>query len=158
MEALSIIYKTLEQTWDVSIDEFPEFFVNFQLRAIKGKLNVAGDSGITKINGRIISTDYHSITEAQVIAARTARINDRVKQNSQALYRCLESSTTGSIKTTIFMQIGNPSDHEDRISLFKKITQFMAMSSVQLSNLSLSQILSLDPANTTSTFPLSTQD
>lgn len=146
MEALTAISKPLNQAWDGSTIGFPEFLVNLQLQFIKGKWNATGDLSISTVRGKDIFTKYHSITQAQVDTAQTTRTNDRAKQNAQALYRCLESSIGGSIKTTIFSQPENLPDHEDGVSLFKLITEFTAVSSIQLSSLSLSQILSFDPA------------
>ena len=146
MEAYEKMVEPLSQVWDGTPASFPTFIMNLRLRASKSKWNATGPSGIMDVDGNNILTSYHSIVDAQVESARSARVNPRAIQNSKALYHCLESSISGPVKTTIFTQAENIPKHEDGIALFKLITRYTAVSSVQLSNLSLQQILEFDPA------------
>ena len=80
----------------------------------------------------------------------TARItctDSRAIKNSKSLFQCLESLISGSVKTLIFTQPGHILIHEDGIYLFHLITQYTAVSFLQLSNMSLQQILIFNPAN-----------
>ena len=63
------------------------------------------------------------------------------------MFRCIKSSISGSIKTTIFGQSGNLFTHEDGPVLFKKVTSFTPISSIQLSIASLQSILDFNPAD-----------
>ena len=146
MEAFHEISKALPQTWDGDTGSFPSFVINLRLRAIKSKWHAIDGSGILMVDGKNIFTEFHSITDTNITQARTNRTNDRATQNSKALYQCLESSISGALKTTIFSQTENIPEHEDGVHLFKSITNFTAVSSFQLSNLSLQQILDFDPA------------
>ena len=147
MQAFEEISKPLIDKWDGSIATFPTFIINLKLRANKGRWNATGDTGITRINNNEIFTAYHSISDLEIETARINRTNPRAVQNSKALYRCIESSITGDVRTTIFTQAENIPEHEDGIALFKKVTIFTAVSSIQLSNLSLQQILEFNPAD-----------
>ena len=91
--------------------------------------------------------NYHATDKSTVEAACAARVDDRAKQNAKAMFRCIKSSITGSIKTTIFGQFGNISTHEDGPTLFKKVTGFTPISSIQLSIASLQQIIDYNPAD-----------
>ena len=55
-------------------------------------------------------------------------------------------SITGDLKTTVFDQIDNLPTNEDGPSLFKLLTSFTTISSLQLSMLAFRQILDFDPA------------
>ena len=74
------------------------------------------------------------------------RTDDRAIQNSKAMYRCIKASITGDLKTTVFDQIDNLPTNEDGPSLFKLLTSFTTISSLQLSMLAFRQILDFDPA------------
>ena len=146
MEAFSKVSKALPQTWDGDTGSFLSFIINLHLRAFKIKWHAIDGSGILKVDEKNIFTEFHSITDANIIEARQNCTNARPTQNSKALYQCLESSISGALKTTIFSQTENIPKHEDWVNLFKSITNFTAVSSFQLSNLSLQQILDFDPA------------
>ena len=123
----------------------------------EGKWDAAGTTdaatGITTPNpiniidvvGKNILTDYHSVSDADILAATTARTNNRGIQNSKAMFSCIKSSIQGDIKDTIFTQFGNLPSHQDRVALFKSITTFTSVSSVQLSMLSFNNILTFNP-------------
>ena len=59
----------------------------------------------------------------------------------QSTYQCPEASISGSEKITVFNQAENIPEHKDDIDLSKLIIKFTVVSSVQLSNLFLQQIL-----------------
>lgn len=106
-EAYEKMAEPLSQVWDGNPASFPTFIMNLRLRASKSKWNANGPLGIMEINGNNILTSYHSIVGAQVESSRSARVNPRAIQNSKSLYHCLESSISGSVKTTIFTQAEN---------------------------------------------------
>ena len=111
----------------------------------KGKWNETAPNGILEIGSRNILTDYHSITGTEIATAFTARTNTRAIQNSNAMFKCIKSSIKGSIRDTIFTQVGNHPNNTDRNSLFKKLTNFTMVASLQLSLLSFNSIIGLNP-------------
>ena len=147
MQAFEDISKPLSDKWDGNISTFPTFIINLKLRSNKGRWNAPAPSGITNINGNDIFTSYHSISDTDIENARNNRTDARAIQNSKALYRCIETSISGDVRTTIFTQSENIPEHEDGIALLKQVTMFTAVSSIQLSNLSLQQILEFNPAD-----------
>jgi len=66
-------------------------------------------------------------------------------QNSKAMYSCLKSSITGSIKDSIFTQYGNLPLHEDDIDFLKQLTMFINVASHQFSSISFYNILHFNP-------------
>ena len=62
------------------------------------------------------------------------------------MFSCIKSSIKGTLKDTIFNQIGNIPKHTDGVSLFKQITSFSTVASIQLSMLSFQNILNFDVA------------
>ena len=99
-----------------------------------------GPSGIVNVDGKNILTNYHSITTSQTNNTRRSITNTHAQQNTKLLYQCLEASISGSTKTTKFNKMDKLKEHKDGIGLFKVITKFTKVSSVQLSKLSLQQI------------------
>jgi len=123
------------------------------LRAEEVKWNATAPHGILTINGNNIFSDYHSITDAQIEVARTAQIDNRVIQNSRVMIQCIKNSIKRSIRDTIFTQSGNIPTHADGIALFKKLTTFTTVSSLQLSLLSFNSILEFNPFDHTFDVP-----
>ena len=119
-----------EDVWDGNVTTFPSFVVALRLRAEEGKWNATDPHGILTIDGNNILSDYHSITDAQIEAARGARTDDRAIQNSRAMFQCVKKSIKGSIRNTIFPQSGNIPTHADGITLFKKLTTFTTVASL----------------------------
>jgi len=72
-------------------------------------------------------------------------MNARAMQNSKAMYSCLRSSITGSIKNSIFTQYGNLPPHEDGVAFFNQLTTFTTIASLQLSSILFSNILHFNP-------------
>ena len=146
-DAMTHISKALDEICDGTVDKFPLFLIELRLRANEGGWNAAAPTGILTHGGHDLLENYHAIPEATVEAARTSRTNDRAKQNSKAMFRCIKSSISGSIKTTIFGQSGNLIVDEDGPVLFKKVTGFTPISSTQLSISSLQNIIDYNPAD-----------
>ena len=144
-QAYSDIAAPLDEVWNGDVSTFPSFIVALTLRAKKGKWNAAPPHGILEINGHNILTEYHSTTDAEIATARTGRVNNRAIQNSKAMFECISSSIEGDVRNTIFTQVTNIPEHEDGIALFKKLTTFTTVASVQLSLISLESILSFNP-------------
>ena len=136
----------LDDTWDGDVTKFPSFVTELRIRAAEGKWNLATDPGILTIGAKDILTDYHSISDADIETARLARTSDRALQNSTAMFMCIKSSIKGTLKDTIFNQFGNILTHTDGVSLFKQITSFSTVASIQLSMLSFQNILNFDVA------------
>ena len=63
------------------------------------------------------------------------------------MYNCVKSSITGDIKDTIFSQFDNIPKTEYSKGLFKNLTTFTTVSSLQLSMLSLNNIVNFNPAD-----------
>ena len=148
--AYSTISSPLDDIWDGSVSTFPSFVVALRLRTSEGKWNKATDPGIltfgTTPNTQNIFTDYHSISDAVIETARVARITPHAIQNSKAMFKCIKSPIKGDFRDTIFTKFGNLPAHEDGIGLFKKLTTFMAVASLQLSMLSFQKILDFSPS------------
>ena len=66
-----------------------------------------------------IFDDYQGIYENYVKTAKVARTNGRAIQNSPAIYKTLQNSITGDIKTQMFLKIVNIPSMEDGVSFFK---------------------------------------
>lgn len=80
-----------------------------------------------------------------ITTVKTSCVNTRSIQNSKARFSCIKSSIKGDIRDTIFTQFGNLPLLEDCISLFKRISYFTTVSSLQLSLLSFNNILTFNP-------------
>ena len=159
-QAFTTACAILDDTWDGTANAFPTFVVALRVRAREvnwgapaphgiltvGAIPADPDNGIPAFPGYNLLTDYHNITQAQLTIAFNNRDNPRAIQNSKAMYRCLKASITGDLKTTVFDQIDNLPTHEDGPSLFKLLTSFTTISSLQLSMLAFRQILDFDPA------------
>jgi len=57
------------------------------------------------------------------------------------MYACIKSSIKGDLKDIIFTQFDNIPHYDDGITLFKKLTTFTTVASLQLSMLSFTNIL-----------------
>ena len=159
-QAFTTACTALDDTWDGTADAFPTFIVALRVRAREenwsaqpphgiltfGAVPADPENNVEAIQGHNLLTDYHHITQAQLTAAFNNRTNHRAIQNSKAMYRCLKASITGDLKTTVFDQIDNLPTHEDGSSLFKLLTSFTTISSLQLSMLAFRQILDFNPA------------
>ena len=159
-QAFATACMVLDDTWDGTADAFPTFVVALRVRAREvnwgaptpygiltiGATQADQNNNIPAFAGYNLLTDYHNITQTQLTTAFNNRTNDRAIQNSKAMYRCLKASITGDLKITVFDQIDNLPTHEDGPSLFKLLTSFTTISSLQLSMLAFRQILDFDPA------------
>ena len=65
------------------------------------------ETGITNVNGKDMFGNYHSITETDIATVKADRTNDRAVHNARALYKVLQTSLTGYIKTQMFSNIAN---------------------------------------------------
>ena len=144
-QAYADVSAPLDDIWDGTVNSFPSFVVALSLRAEEAKWNAAAPNGILDINGKNMLTEYHSITEVDITTARTNRVDTRAIQNSRAMFQCVKSSIKGDVRDTIFTQAGNLPTHTDGNTLFKKITTFTTVSSLQLSLLSFNSILLFNP-------------
>ena len=149
--AYSTISAPLDEVWDGHVATFPSFIVALRLRSEEGKWNATAPQGIltfptgtTGVSNNIL-TDYHSVTDAQIETARDARTDQRAIQNAKAMFKCIKSSIKGALKDTIFTQIGNMPTHSDGNTLFKTLTSFTTVASLQLSMLSFQNILDFNP-------------
>jgi len=61
------------------------------------------------------------------------------------MYACIKSSINGDVKDTIFTQFANLPAHEDGVALFKQLTTFTTVASLQLLVLSFMNILQFSP-------------
>ena len=137
----------LDEIWDGSVNTFPSFIVNLQIRAQEAKWNSTAPHDIITVNGNNILTNYHSVTDADLTAARTARVDNRAIQNTTTMFKCIKASISGSVKQTIFTQSGNLPTHTCGVTLFKKLTTLTSISSLQLSLLAFSNILEFNPVD-----------
>ena len=148
----------LDEIWDGHVATFPSFIVALRLRSQEGKWNAAAPHGILSFPTGVgtatnnILTDYHSIADAQIVTARTARVDQRSIQNAKAMFNCVKGSIKGALKATIFTQFGNMPTHSDGTALFKTLTGFTTVASLQLSMLSFQNILEFNPVDRNSTF------
>jgi hypothetical protein len=94
----------LDDPWDGTVETFPSFIIALRIRSSKAHWNAADPQGILTIANHHLITHYHSITDAKITAAHTARADPRAIQNSRALYKCLKSSISGDLRATIFDQ------------------------------------------------------
>lgn len=131
--------------WDGSVDSFPSFVIMLQIRASKGKCDAAVPHGILSLGVMNLLSDYHLTTDTQVIYAQTARKNDRAIQHKRAMYHCTKISVKWSIRNTISTQTWNMPTNNDGVDLFKKLTKFTMVASLQLSLLSFNPILEFNP-------------
>ena len=70
------------------------------------------------------------------------------------MFHCIISSIKGDFKDTIFTQFENLPAHEDGIFLFKQLTTFTTVASLQLSMISYQNILIFDPSEYKFNIPL----
>ena len=64
-------------------------------------------TGIANVNVKDLSGDYQSITEFEVATATAACTNERAIHNDCALYKALQTSLNGYIKTQMLSQLAN---------------------------------------------------
>ena len=100
--AFEDILKPLDTIWDGTLQTFPSFSSNLSRGANNGGWDRAAPHGIFNVNGKDVLEDSKFITKADLVAAQIAQIDPRVKQNCKALFKCLESSITLSVRSTIF--------------------------------------------------------
>ena len=148
-QAYTELCSPLDNEWNGHVETFPSFIVSLQERAAEGKWNTTSPHGIidfgTAPNTHNILTSYHSVSDADVATALAARNDIRAKQNSTAMFKCIKSSITGTLRDTIFTQAGNLPANTDGPSLFKKLTSFTSVASLQLSLLSFNTVTALNP-------------
>ena len=145
VQAFSEACAKLDNEWDGSVHTFPSFLVSLRLRANEAKWDAPNPHGILEIGGKDILHEYHSISETDITTAQVARTDNRAIQNTKAMFQCIKSSITGGVRDTIFAQSGNIPKVRDGIALFKKLTSFTSIASMQLSNMSLTAILEFNP-------------
>ena len=134
----------LDDIWDSDAAKFPAFVTELRIRAAEGKWDLDVDPCILKFGTKQILTDYHSIPDADIETACVARTSNSALQNATAVFTCIKSSIKWTLKEIIFNQIGNISTHTNSVSLFKQITSFRTVASMQLSMLSIQNILNFD--------------
>jgi len=60
------ISSPLDNVWSSDVDTFPSFVVSLKIRAKEGKWDATGDTGIIRIVGKDLLTNYHSITDSEI--------------------------------------------------------------------------------------------
>ena len=116
--AFEDISKPLDTIWDGTAQTFPSFSSNLARRANNGGWDRAAPHGILNVNGKDVLKDSKSITEADLVAAQIVQIDPRAKQNCKSLFKCLESSITPSVKSTIFDQLENKPTRNDGVEFY----------------------------------------
>jgi len=92
----------LDKAWEGEVSKFPSFVTELRIRATEGKWDLDVDPGILKFGNKNILTDYHSISDADIEAARVARTSDRALQNATSMFNCTKTTVKGTLKDTIF--------------------------------------------------------
>jgi hypothetical protein len=136
----------LEEPWNGNVETFPAFIISPRIRAGEVHWNSQVPTGILDMKGNNLLTDYHSVTDVDVKTAVAARVNPRAVENTKAMYKCVKASITRDLHATIFNQADTLPTMEDGPTLFKKLTTFTMVSSLQLSMLSFKMILEFDPS------------
>ena len=113
------IFAPLDDIRDGDVTKFPVFVTELRIQAAEGKWNLDADPGILIFETKDILTDYYSISDADIETARVAHNSNCALQNSTAMFTCIKGSIKGTLKETIFNQIGNIPTHTDGVSLFK---------------------------------------
>ena len=90
-------------------------------------------TGITNVNGKGLFDKYHIITETGGITTKDACTNDRAVHNNCALYKVLQTSITGGIRSQMFSHIANVPILDDVVSLFFHMTKIIMSSSLHIS-------------------------
>ena len=143
--AFTQVCAALDTKWDGTSLVFPSFLTALRIRAREAGWDKAGNTGICNIGAHNIFTHYHHLSATDTDAARVARVDPRAIQNSQAMYRTLKSSITGTLSSSIFGQFGNAPIHEDGVGLWIKLTKFTLTSSLQMSVAAFDQIIHFRP-------------
>ena len=120
--AFEDISKPLDTIWDGTAQTFPSFSSNLAQRANNGGWDRAAPHGILNVNGKDVLEDSKSITVADLVAERIAQMDPRAKQNCKALFKCLESSITPSVKSIIFDQPENKPTGNNGVEFYCKLT------------------------------------
>ena len=144
--AFEDISKPLDTIWGGTAQKNASFSSNFAQRADDGGWDRADPHRILNVNGKDVLEDSKFVTKADLVTARIAQINPRAKQNCKALFKCLESSTTPSVKSTIFGQPNNRPTGNNGVEFYCKLTQFTTLVSTQLSILSQNKLLVFNPS------------
>ena len=105
--AFEDILKPFGTIWDGTAQTFTAFSSNIARRANYGGWDREAPHRILNVNGNDVLEDSKSTTKAYLVAARITQIDPRAKQNCKSLFKCLESSITPSVKSTIFDQPEN---------------------------------------------------
>jgi hypothetical protein len=137
-----------------TINTPPSIIITLRIHSSEVKWNTTAPQGILTITGHDLLTDYHTVPDDNLNAACTARNDPQAIQNSRAMHKCLKSSITGDLHATIFDQTGNLPGNEDGPTLFKKLTTFTMVASLQQSMLSFKNILEFDPTEHTFNIPM----
>ena len=145
LSAMDKMEEKLDVEWNGETQGFPAFILELEIRGRACHWNDA-TSGILKVSGHHLFTKFAQITNKDITQANTDRTNPRARQNAQALFRCLRKSITGSLKETIFGQIGNIPQDEDGVALFKQMAKYSTVSSLQLAIATTTDIQNLCPA------------
>jgi hypothetical protein len=136
----------LDEVWDGTPDKLPAFVICLRIRANDVQWNGADPQGILTFGAHNLLTAHHTISAADIEAARAACTDDCAIQNSKTMYECLKKSITGDLRATLFEQASNLPAYADGPSFFKLMLSLTTVSSLQLSIISFNQILQFDPA------------
>ena len=90
--------------------------------------------------------DIQSIIETELATSQITQTDPRAIQNIKYLFKCLESSITQSVKSTIFDQSEKNPTGNDGLEFYCNLTKFTTLTSTQLSILSLKKLLVFDPS------------
>jgi len=141
------ICKWFKEPWDGNVSSFSSFVVKLRLREAEGKCDAQAPNGILIIGGNNLLTNYHSITDTEIKTVRTNRADNWAIQNSRAMFACIKASINGDPLDTIFGQSAKKPTHTDGQELFKHLTAFTTVATLQLSLLSFTRILEFNPSN-----------
>lgn len=150
--AMSIASAALSEKWDGSATKLPTFLLSLKQRAQDVKWDAPAPHGILMFpdndgNNCNLLDSYHSISPVTIEQVRAARTDFRSSQNSRAMFSCLFQSIEGDIRSVLFEQDGNTPAHQDGPTLFKRIVDMTATSSLQVSMQAIRQLQDLDPSD-----------
>ena len=127
--AFEDILKPLDTSWDGTAQTFPYFSSSLTRRANNGGWDRVTPHGILEVNRKNVLEDSQSITETEFFTARIAQTDPRSMKNCKALFKCLESSITPSVKLRIFDQPENKPTGNDGVEFYFKLTKFTTLAS-----------------------------
>ena len=107
-----ISYSLIDVTWDGDLNTFPPFLVSIKTKVIEMHWDNR-TTGITDVNGKDLFSDYCSIAKSDIATSKAARTSDRAIQNACGLYKEIQTSLTGYIKTQIFSRNPNIPSMDD---------------------------------------------